>query len=375
MIYLDSAATSLQKPPEVARAVGRAVNQLASPGRGGHPPASQAGEVAFRCREAAAELFHLENPEDVVFTMNATHGLNIAIRSLVGEGDKVVISPWEHNAVTRTLHAIPGVEVVVAEAPLFDRLGTISAFSSAMTADVKAVIFTSMSNVFGFVLPVQEIGALCRQRRIPFILDASQSAGNQPLDAAALGAAHIAMPGHKGLFGPQGTGLLLCGQYPAPLMMGGTGSDSLRQSMPDYLPDRLEAGTHNMAGVAGLLEGIRYVNRTTPKKINSHECALLRRLSRGLSQMEGVTQFVSPEGLHQGGVLSLVVEGRDCEGLGEALGERGICVRAGLHCAPLAHRYGGTLETGTLRISLSPFNTAHEIDRFLAVFSKLVEEE
>ncbi len=374
MIYLDSAATTLQKPPEVARAVGRAVSQLASPGRGGHRPATQAGEVAFRCREAAAELFHMTNPEDVVFTMNATHGLNIAIRSLVEVGDKVVISPWEHNAVTRTLHAIPGVEVVVAQAPLFDRQGTISAFSRAITSGVKAVIFTHMSNVFGFVLPAQEIAMLCHQRGIPFVLDASQSAGSQNIDASALGAAYIAMPGHKGLFGPQGTGLLLCGGDAVPLLTGGTGSDSICQTMPDYLPDRLEAGTHNMVGIAGLLEGIRYVQRTTPKKINSHECGLLRRLSRGLGELDGVTQFVSPDGLHQGGVLSLVVEGRDCEGLGDGLGERGICVRAGLHCAPLAHQYGGTLETGTLRISLSPFNTAKEIDRFLGIFRLQLEE-
>ncbi len=373
MIYLDSAATTLQKPPQVARAVGQAVGRLATPGRGGHRPAAQAGEITFRCREAAAELFHLDNPEQVVFTASATHGLNIAIRSLVEPGDKVVISPWEHNAVTRTLRSIPGVEVVVAEAPLFDRQGAIAAFSAAINADVKAVIFTHMSNVFGYILPVKEIGALCRRRGVPFILDAAQSAGNQEICAAALGADFIAMPGHKGLFGPQGTGLLLCGSQPRPLITGGTGSDSLRQTMPDYLPDCLEAGTHNMPGIAGLLEGIRYVQRTTPKKIHGHECSLLRRLSRGLSELDGVTQFLAPDAEMQGGVLSLRVEGRDCEGLGEALAEAGVCVRAGYHCAPLAHRYGGTGETGTLRISLSPFNSAREIDGFLTIFSRLVE--
>lgn len=373
MIYLDSAATTLQKPPEVARAVGRAVNQLASPGRGGHRPSVLAGETAFRCREAAAELFHVPDAGQVVFTMNATHGLNIAIRSLVRPGDKVVISPWEHNAVTRTLQSIPDITVVVAAAPLFDRQRAVEAFSRVMTDDVKLVMFTHISNVYGFILPVSEIATLCKRRNIPFILDAAQSAGCQSIDFSALGASYIAMPGHKGLFGPQGTGLLLCGAQPAPLITGGTGSDSQLQTMPPFLPDCLEAGTHNMAGIAGLLEGLRYVKRVTPEKIHAHESALLRRLGRGLGELAGVHALLSSDGAAQGGVLSLWVEGHDCEELGEQLAERGICVRAGLHCAPLAHQYGGTLETGTLRISLSPFNTTKEIDQFLVIFSSMVK--
>ncbi len=373
MIYLDSAATTLQKPPQVAQAVARAVNMLASPGRGGHPPSALAGETAYRCREAAAQLFGLDDPQQIVFTLNATHALNIAIRSLVKPGDKVVVSAWEHNAVTRTLQSIPGVEVVVAKGSLFDQNATILAFSNAMTPDVKAVIFTHISNVFGYILPVAQIAALCRSRNVPCILDASQSAGCQPIDFSRLGADFIAMPGHKGLFGPQGTGLLLCRQNPDPLMTGGTGSESIRQSMPEFLPDRVEAGTHNMAGIAGLLEGIRYVQQAGVERIHSHETALIGQLGVGLASLSGVETFLADDSSCQSGVLSLRVEGMDCEELGERLADRGVCVRPGLHCAPLAHQTAGTLASGTVRISVSPFNTTGEIERFLDIFSQCMD--
>ena len=252
MIYLDSAATTLQKPPEVARASAWAIGHLASPGRGGHRPAMAAADAAFACREEAAALFDVPEPERVVFTFNATHGLNLAIKSLVRPGDTVVVSGYEHNAVTRPLRAIPGVTVRVADSPLFDRAAALEAFRRALTPEVRAAVCTHVSNVFGFILPIEDIAALCRSRGIPLIVDASQSAGCLPISLRQLGAAFIAMPGHKGLYGPQGTGLLLCGGAAEPLLEGGTGSVSLRQEMPDFLPDRLEAGTHNIAGIAGL---------------------------------------------------------------------------------------------------------------------------
>ncbi len=372
MIYLDSAATTLQKPPQVAQAVARAVNMLASPGRGGHRPSVLAGEMAYRCREAAAQLFHLDDPQQVVFTLNATHALNIAIHSLVKPGDKVVVSAWEHNAVTRTLQSIADVEVVVAKAPLFNQNATLTAFSEEITSDVKAVIFTHISNVFGFILPVDQIAALCRSRNIPFIIDASQSAGCQPIDFRRLGADFIAMPGHKGLFGPQGTGLLLCGQNPEPLITGGTGSESRLQSMPEFLPDRVEAGTHNMAGIAGLLEGIRYVQQIGIEKIGHHERALMEYLTAEMVLLPSVEVFSSSGSSCQSGVLSLRVEGLDCETLGERLAEQGVCTRAGLHCAPLAHQTAGTLASGTLRISVSPFNSQREMERFIDIFSQCI---
>ncbi|MBM6925632.1 aminotransferase class V-fold PLP-dependent enzyme [Pseudoflavonifractor phocaeensis] len=372
MIYLDSAATTLQKPPAVARSMAWAVNRLASPGRGGHPAARRAAETAFACRQAAAGLFNLENPEEVVFTSSATHSLNIAIRSLVGPGDRVLISGWEHNAVTRPLHGL-GAEVAVARASLFDRQAQLEAFAAGLAARPAAVVCTHVSNVFGFVLPVGEIAALCRQREVPLIVDASQSAGCLPVEPEQWGAAFVAMPGHKGLYGPQGTGLLLCGGGEArPLLEGGTGSASALQSMPDFLPDRLEAGTHNMPGIAGLLAGLRYVAGRGEKAILARERALLRQAVRGLRGLPGIRFFAAGAEDAQAGVLAFQVEGMDCEEAGEALAHRGIALRAGLHCAPLAHESAGTLEDGVVRASFSDFNTPAEVERFVWEVARLV---
>lgn len=360
MIYLDSAATTLQKPPAVARAMSEAVRRMASPGRGGHRPAMLAAETVFRCRQEAAALFEVESPEQVVFTSNATHGLNIAIHTLVKPGSTVLISGYEHNAVTRPLTRIPRVTIKVASSPLFRPDILLEDFERQLTGDVKCVITTHVSNVFGYILPVEEMARLCAQKGVPFILDASQSAGCLPVSLKRLHAAFIAMPGHKGLYGPQGTGVLLCGQGGEPLLCGGTGSISLSQEMPDFLPDRLEAGTHNVCGIAGLLEGIRYVRRKKPETILAHERDLVVRAARRLEEIEGIEVFSAPDIACQAGVLSFRTTERDCEEVGDFLGRNGIGVRAGLHCAPYAHRSAGTLETGTIRASFSPFNTAGE---------------
>lgn len=362
MVYLDSAATTLQKPPQVAAAVAAAIGRLASPGRGGHWPAMQAAETVFQCRQAAADLFGVSNPENVVFTSNATHGLNIAIRTLVHPGDTVLLSGYEHNAVTRPLAAIPGVRCKVAESPLFRPDLLLEDFSRKLTGEVTCVVTTHVSNVFGYILPIEEMAAMCLRKGVPFILDASQSAGCLPVSLEDLSAAFIAMPGHKGLYGPQGTGLLLCGEETVPLLYGGTGSLSLSQQMPDFLPDRLEAGTHNVCGIAGLLEGIRFVRAQGTATILSHERALTTQAAKLLTQQEGVQVFAAPDLTTQAGVLSFRIQNRDCEEVGSALGEREVAVRAGYHCAPYAHRTAGTLETGTVRASFSAFNTSAEVE-------------
>ncbi|MCI8687462.1 MAG: aminotransferase class V-fold PLP-dependent enzyme [Lawsonibacter sp.] len=364
MIYLDSAATTLQKPKMVASATAWAVNHLASPGRGGHRPAMAAAETAFSCRAAAARLFHVDDPERVVFTFNATHGLNIAIKTLARPGSRVVVSGYEHNAVTRPLHAL-GVQLRVARGRLFDRQAVLEDFRRELDRGADLAVCTHVSNVFGFILPIENIAALCREREVPLIIDASQSAGCLPLDFQALGAAFAAMPGHKGLYGPQGTGLLLCGADPDPLLEGGTGSESKRQAMPEFLPDRLEAGTHNIAGIAGLLEGLRFLERQGVEKIGEKESQLIRGLGKRLGTLPGTEVFLAGDPEAQAGVLSFRLRGRDCEELGEVLGKRGFALRAGLHCAPLAHETAGTLETGTLRASVSAFNTERETGQFL----------
>lgn len=365
MIYLDNGATSFCKPESVYRAVGQTMRTCANPGRGGYPAAMTAAEAVYDCREMAAKLFAC-TPEQVVLTTNCTHGLNLAIHSLVKPGARVIISGFEHNAVTRPLHARQA-RITVAGRKLFDWEDTLTEFEKALRTGTDAAVFTHVSNVFGYILPVEEMAALCRQYGVPFAVDAAQSAGCLPVKLEALGADFIAMPGHKGLLGPQGTGLLLCGQGAEPLLHGGTGSLSRQQEMPDFLPDRLEAGTLNVPGYAGLAEGMRYLNRVGTDSIFRREHTQLRRCVSGLKKM-GVEVFAGP---HQAGTVSFRAE-TDCEELAEALGRQGIAVRAGLHCAPLAHESAGTLETGTVRVSFGHTAANAATDSFLQALSKLL---
>lgn len=360
MIYFDNGATTLQKPASVLRTVSYAMRHFASPGRGGYPAAMEAEQAVYRCRELAAELFDSE-PENVVFTMNATHALNIAIKSLVAAGDTVVVSGFEHNAVMRPLHAI-GAHLTVAGRKLFDAADTLREFERAVTPQTRVVVCTHVSNVFGYRLPIEEISKLCAARGVPLIVDASQSAGTLPVSMKKLHAAFIAMPGHKGLYGPQGTGILLCARTPKTLLEGGTGSQSRLYEMPDYLPDAGEAGTHNVPGICGLAEGIRFVQEKTPAAILLHEQELVSRFADAAAAAPHIRVYATDNG-QQTGVLSLGIDTLDCEDAAARLAERGVAVRAGLHCAPLAHESAGTLERGTVRFSFSAFNSMEEIDR------------
>ena len=371
MIYLDSAATTFQKPPAVSRAVRGAMASMTSPGRGTYGPAARASRTLLACREEAAALFQVAQPERVVLTFNATHGLNIAVKSLVKPGASVLLSGYEHNAVTRPLAAIPGVQVEVVRAPLFCPGLFLEELERCLTPQVDVMICTHVSNVFGYVLPMEEIAALCRRRGVALIVDASQSAGVLPVRLEDWGAAFVAMPGHKGLYGPQGTGLLLCRELGEPLLAGGTGSLSRQPDMPDFLPDRLEAGTHNVPGAAGLLEGLRFLRRRGIRPLFRHETALISQAAKGLSRLPRVQVYWAGEKGCQGGVLSFRVAGRDPGWVADRLGQQGLAVRAGLHCAPLAHATGGTEATGTVRMSVSAFNTEREVERFLGAMGKL----
>jgi cysteine desulfurase family protein len=374
--YLDSAATTLQKPDSVSRAVQNAMRQMASPGRGSHRPAMLAAETMFACRQAAGELFHVRDPDRVVFTFNATHGLNIAIHTLVKPGDTVLITGFEHNAVTRPLAAIDNITIRVAASPLFQPEILLQNFIRQLTPEVNAVIVTHVSNVFGYIIPVPEIAALCREHHIPLIVDASQSAGCLPLDLDGWEAAFIAMPGHKGLYGPQGTGILLCGSERCePLLRGGTGSASAIQTMPEFLPDRLEAGTHNVPGIAGLLAGLNFIKSKTSKAIFEHEQKLTAQTASALSHISGVEVFSSNRFLTQAGVLSFRLQAFDCEEVGEELSRRQIAVRSGLHCAPLAHNSAGTFESGTVRASFSAFNSLRDCDRLIEELKGLIRQK
>lgn len=363
MIYLDNGATSFQKPDSVYREVQRAMRTCANPGRGGYGAAMEASRTVYRCREAAARLFGCQ-PEQVVLTTSCTHGLNIAIRSLIKPGDRVVVSGFEHNAVTRPLHAL-GAEIRVAGRKLFDWEDTLADFERELQG-AKAAVFTHVSNVFGYILPVRELAEMCRTKGIPFILDAAQSAGTLEVDLKALGAEFIAMPGHKGLLGPQGTGLLLCSGNAQPLLYGGTGSASILQDMPQELPERLEAGTLNVPGYAGLGAGLRYLERVGVESVFRTEHRQLERCVRELEKL-GMRVFA---GEHQASTVSFL-PGMDCEEAAQFLADQGISVRAGLHCAPFAHESAGTLETGTVRVSFGYRAFDSQTDGFLRAASKL----
>ena len=304
----------------------------------------RAAATVLRCRERAGELFDC-SPEQVVCTGSCTHGLNMAIRTLVKPGSRVVVSGFEHNAVVRPLHML-GAQIHVAGRKLFDPDDTLEQLEAALKKGMDAAVFTHVSNVFGYILPVEEMAALCRRYRVPFAVDCAQSAGALPVSLEKWGADFIAMPGHKGLLGPMGTGLLLCGRVPQPLIAGGTGSQSESRQMPDFLPDVGEAGTVNVPGIAGLSAGLDCVIKETPERIFAREQREMRRCANKLEKL-GYKVFY---GENQCGTVSFVPE-CGCEELAEFLGKHRICVRAGLHCAPLAHESAGTLSTGTVRIS------------------------
>ena len=365
MIYFDAAATSFQKPRAVREAVYRAMTTMSSPGRGNYASAAMAADTLFQCRLELGEIFGVENPEQIVFTSNATHALNIAIHSLVRPGGRVVISGYEHNAVTRPLHAIDGLSIHVVNTPLFDQEAMVRGFQNLVTKDTDAVICTHVSNVFGYILPIASIAAVCRSQGVPLIIDASQSAGSLPIDQRLLQADFIAMPGHKGLYGPQGTGVLLCGREGLPLLYGGTGSNSRDQAMPDFLPDRMEAGTHNVPGIAGLLAGVRFVRAMGPAAIRRHGYTLKERLLSALEGDAGYRVFGSHDYDKQAAVVSLLPRDGGSEELCQQLSDRGIALRGGYHCAPYAHQTAGTIETGTARFSVSAFNRLSEVDTLL----------
>lgn len=364
VIYLDNGATTLHKPPQVHRAVIRALETCANPGRGGHAAAMRAAEEVFRCRETAGTMFGC-SPEQVVFTSNCTHGLNIAINTLVKPGAKVLISGFEHNAVTRPLHRRKA-DIRVAARQLFNWDSCLESFEEELRKGVDVAVFTHVSNVFGYILPVDEMAGLCRKYGVPFAVDAAQSAGMLPVDLGKWSADFIAMPGHKGLLGPQGTGILLCGRLPEPLICGGTGSVSQQQQMPDFLPDRAEGGTLNVPGIAGLEAGMRCVCAMGPERLLARQQRQVRNCAAALKRM-GYRTF---DGAHQGGTLSFLGN-TDCLELSEKLGRRGVALRAGLHCAPLAHESAGTLETGTLRISFGHDASDRQTEQFLRILAQM----
>jgi len=381
-IYLDNAATSWPKPPEVAHAMVRYLEEIgASPGRSGHRLAVEASRVVYGAREAVAELFHAPDPLRVVFTQNATEALNLALVGLLRPGDHVVTSGMEHNSVMRPLRALErrGVAVTLVKCSPEGFLDP-SDLARAIRPHTAMIALNHASNVVGTLLPVREAGRIARERGLPLLVDAAQTGGALPIDVEADAIDLLAFTGHKALFGPMGTGGLIVGERVEvsrlePLRRGGTGSRSEREEQPDFLPDMCESGTLNAVGLAGLQAGVRWVLERGMDAVRTHEMALTRRLIQGLADLEGVTVYGSRDPDLQTATVSFNVAGMQPSEAGLMLDERhGVMCRVGLHCAPSAHRTVGTFPAGTVRFGLSAFNTSQEIDAAVRAVAELAGE-
>ena len=376
MIYLDNAATTYPKPPEVIEAVRHAMEHIGgNPGRGGHDGAVTGARLMEDCREAAAELLGAEKPEQVIFCLNCTDALNTAIRGVLHEGDEVLVSHAEHNAVMRPLMGYHDAGKITVRILPPDERGILSpdTVRKEITGKTALCVLCHASNVTGVIQPAKDIAAACHSLGVPLLLDAAQTAGAE--DIAAVGADMIALPGHKGLLGPMGTGLLCLnhGMLPRPLREGGTGSlsESLRQ--PTLLPDRLESGTANLPGIAGLQAGISFV-RQHREAIREYEHALAARLRAGLRGIPGVTVYGAQDA-PLAPVVSFNVASLESGETADLLNSRGFALRGGLHCAPSVHAWLGTTEIGAVRASVGPFNTEEEIDALLEAVLKISQEK
>ena len=379
-IYLDNAATSFPKPARVVDAVATTLRlNAANPGRGGHHLALQAGRMVMECRETVARFFGIADAGRIAFTANATEAINLGLFGALSPGDRVVTTSMEHNAVVRPLQALStrGVKIVRVKADVEGRVDP-AAIREACLPDTRMLVMNHCSNVTGTVQPIEEIGPWCRQRGILFMVDAAQSAGVFDIDVEKMAIDLLAVPGHKSLLGPTGTGFLFVHPELAlrPLLYGGTGNFSQSTSQPEEMPERLESGTLNTVGLAGLKAGIEFIESAGLDNVRAHEQTLLGTLIEGLQDMESVTLYGPLGSAWHGGALSLSIKNVDPSMLGFRLDrEYGICCRTGLHCAPEAHGSIGTLPEGTVRLSPGFFNTVAEIEKTLAAIGEIVATE
>jgi len=381
MVYYDNAATSYPKPKEVIRAVEEALYHYgANPGRGGHDMALRTSEEIFRCRALLAEEMGLPEPERVLFTPNCTAAINIVLKGLLKPGDHVILSCLEHNAVARTVRKLEqqGVASSVAEVAEGEDEKTVQNFLSLILSNTKLIVMTHASNVFGIVLPVAEIARRAKKQGVLTLVDAAQSGGVLTIDMAGMGIDFLALAGHKGLYAPMGIGALLIHteQRLDSLIEGGTGSDSIHLTQPEGLPDRFESGTPNVPAICGLKAGIEVLRERTRESVYGYELGLVQEMYDELERMERVKLYTKRPAIGRSvPVLSFSVEGRTSEETEKHLNRYGIAVRAGLHCAPMAHRHKKTLETGTVRIAPSYYNTRRESEFFLDSLRKIIRNE
>ena len=378
MIYLDNAATSFPKPKSVIEEQARCMRSYCgNPGRGSHVLSLAAAAKIYECRTAAAELFGLPMPENVVFTMNTTMALNTVIKGILRQGDHVLISDMEHNAVLRPVLKLAREGTISYDVfPTFpnDPTRTDAALCEAIERLIKPktkmLIASHTSNICSSTLPLEAIGQLCRKRGLLFVVDAAQSAGHLPIDMERMQIDALCVPGHKGLLGPQGCGMLLLKERAVgeTLVEGGSGYHSLEAQMPDELPERFEAGTLPTPAIAGLCEGIREVKRIGVSTIGEHEQRLIAQLCDRLLYNDQVTVY-APH--HAGAVLLFNVKDIPADHLANLLDRCGICVRAGYHCSALGHRTLGTPQGGAVRVSVGYANTGAQIDLLARVIEQI----
>ncbi len=383
MIYLDNGATTLQKPECVREALLEAMASMGNSGRGVHDASLYAGRTIYRARESLAELLGAAAPEQVAFTANATESLNLALGGLFGPGDHVITTVCEHNSVLRPLYRLQGVELSVlpgkAEAGEERQAGILAydELESLLRPNTKALIITHASNLTGNITDLEQAAAFAKKHSLLLIVDAAQTAGAVPMDMERMGIDVLCFTGHKGLYGPQGTGGVCVrpGLSIRPLKVGGSGIHSFDREHPSEMPAALEAGTLNGHGIAGLGAAARWLLETGVEQIRAREQALLRRFVDGVKEVEGVTLYGNPDLDRRTGIQSLNIRDYDSARVADWLYEDyGIAVRGGAHCAPLMHEALGTREQGAVRFSFSYFNTEAEADEAAAAVRELAEE-
>ena len=368
MIYFDNAATSGVKPQEVIKATNRALTEFSvNPGRGSYEKSIKCSEEIYHTREKLSSFFGANAPERVIFTSGCTAAINTVIKGVCSEGDHIVTSSLEHNAVARPLYKLQktGSNVDYAEVIFDDREATVRSFERLIKKDTRLVAVTHASNVTGYVLPIKEIGEICAERGVPFMVDAAQTAGILDIDVRKLKIDYLCIAPHKGLYSPMGVGVLISlGNIPATLHEGGTGSLSASYFQPNEYPDKFESGTLNVPGIFGVSAGIDFVSKKGVEKIYNHEMKLMGYIYDRLSKTKGVTLYTpKPTAYHYVPTLSFNIEGQSSDEVARKLDNEGIAVRAGLHCAPMAHRRLGTIDNGTVRICCSVFNNQSDADK------------
>ncbi|WP_068141348.1 aminotransferase class V-fold PLP-dependent enzyme [Limnochorda pilosa] len=378
---MDHAATSWPKPPEVLKAMIQYLEESGgNPGRSGHRLSVAAGRIIYETREAVAELLGVRDPLRVIFTLNATHAINLVLRATLRPGDRVVVTGMEHNAVMRPLRAMAvkhGIQVVVAPAQS-DGSTDVAQVGPLLQPKARLLVAAHASNVTGTLAPMEELSRLAHAAGALVLADAAQTVGAVPIGIGHMGADFLVFSGHKGLLGPPGTGGVALGDGVdatalEPLILGGTGSRSESEEPPAHLPDRFEVGTPNGVGLAGLGAGVRWVQSHGVEELRAREMSLRRQLVEGLKTLRGVVVHGPRNPADATAVVSFTVLGRSVSEIGSQLDERfGILCRVGLHCAPRAHRSIGTYPEGTVRLSPGPFIEPADIDAVLSALRQVV---